>query len=287
MQLIPSLIRLMRPKQWSKNVLLLVAPFAAGQLFASRELVIVAQSFVAFALISSACYIVNDICDIEIDRANEKKKSRPLASGEVSKNQALALSISLVIIGFYVASYLPYNFQFLLLAYFIITNLYSFGLKNQPVIEFSIVAFGFTLRAIAGGFATDLPITKWFLVVTGFGSLVIVLSKRIAEGANSKNSSTRKVIAEYPPNFLELILAISTAITLTSYSLWSFSINQIHPYAQISLIPVTMGIFRYLWLVSKGHGEAPEELILKDLYLIACSFSTAALLFLAVYKSSH
>lgn len=282
---ISSLFALMRPRQWSKNVLLMAAPFGAGDLFTGHEIRQVTKAFIAFSFVSSACYIINDIRDAENDRLNVIKKNRPIASRKVTVNQALILSGLLSLLGFYMATLLPKNFLLVLFAYFIMTNLYSFGLKNQPVIEFVIVAFGFAFRAIAGGSATDVPVTKWFLVVTGFGSLIIVISKRIAEGENSSHTSTRKVLLAYPPGFLNLILAIAASTTLTAYSLWSFSLSQAHPYAQISLIPVTIGLFRYIWLVSYGHGESPEDLLFKDLYLILCGITIAILLLLTFYPS--
>jgi decaprenyl-phosphate phosphoribosyltransferase len=265
--------------------LIFAAPFAAGKLFGSHIFWQASEAFIAFSLVSSSCYIINDICDVEIDKLNEIKKHRPIASGAISKNSAILLSTASLLAGIFIASPLPAHFQWTLLTYFMITNFYSFGLKNQPVVEFMIVAFGFALRAIAGGAATQLPVTKWFLVVAGFGSLVIVVAKRIAESVNPLNTSKRMVLAEYPPNFLNLVLAVAMGVTLSSYSLWAFSLPQKHPYAQISLVPVCLGLFRYIWLVNKGAGEAPEELLLKDFYLLLCALATVGLLFVSVYKA--
>ena len=281
-----ALLRLLRPKQWTKNVLVFAAPFAAGKLFGSHVFLQASQAFIAFSLISSSCYIINDLRDVEIDKLNDIKKHRPLASGELSRTAAMVLFVVLLVLGIDVAASLPVQFQLTLLTYFVLTNLYSFGLKNQPVVEFSVVAFGFALRAIAGGAATNLPVTQWFLVVTGFGSLVIVVSKRLAESANPLHASTRKVLEQYPPNFLNFVLAVATGVTLTAYSLWAFALPEKHPYAQISLVPVCVGVFRYVWLVNKGAGEAPEELLLKDYYLLMCGAIAVVLLFFSVYKPS-
>ena len=280
-----SLFRLMRPKQWSKNLLILGAPFAAGELFHTQHIREVIYAVVTFSMISSACYIINDIQDMQMDQLNDKKRNRPIASGNVLCFEALLLFAVLVILGSIVASYLPRNFQLILAFYFILTNLYSFGLKNEPVVEFFIVAFGFTLRAVAGGVATQLHITKWFLLVTGFGSLVIVVSKRIAESRNTAHVSKRTVIAAYSPEFLNLVLAIAVSSSLIAYCLWSFSLIEEHPYAQFSLIPISVGLFRYLWLVSKGEGEAPEELLFRDIVLVLCGIFTGILLYLSVYGS--
>ncbi len=287
MRVVTNFFRLLRPKQWAKNGLVFAAPFAAGKLFQAHNFWQAACAFGAFSLISSTCYIINDICDVEIDRQNEIKRHRPIASGAISKKNAVILAGLTLVLGIIIATSLPSNFQWTLLIYFVITNIYSFGLKSQPVIEFTIVAFGFTLRAIAGGAATHLPVTQWFLVVTGFGSLVIVVAKRIAETTNPHHASKRKVLQDYPPNFLNLVLAVAAAVTLTSYSLWAFALQEKYPFAQISLLPVCMGLFRYVWLVNKGAGEAPEELLFKDYYLLLCVCATTLLLFLSVYKASN
>jgi len=280
-----SLFRLMRPKQWSKNLLILGAPFAARELFHTQHIREVIYAVVTFSMISSACYIINDIQDMQMDQLNDKKRNRPIASGDVLRFEALLLFVVLVILGWILANYLPKSFQLVLASYFILTNLYSFGLKNLPVVEFFIVAFGFTLRAIAGGAATQLPITKWFLLVTGFGSLVIVISKRIAESRNTTHVSKRPVIAAYSPGFLNLVLAIAVSSSLIAYCLWSFSLVREHPYAQFSLIPICIGLFRYLWLVSRGQGEEPEELLFKDMVLVLCGIFAGILLYLSVYRS--
>jgi len=280
-----SLFKILRPKQWVKNILLLAAPFAAGKIFQGSVLREVTEAFISFSLIASAGYIINDLKDVERDRNNIHKAHRPLASGALSVNAALVELAFCFIVGFLVAFQLSGYYQLALLIYFAMTAAYSFGLKHQPVVEFVIVAFGFTLRAIAGAAATHLPITQWFLVVTGFGSLVIVIAKRIAESTNTSHASMRPVIEQYPPIFLRFVLAVSASVTLTAFSLWAFGISERGPYAQMALIPVCLGLFRYIWMLEKGEGERPEELLLKDVTLLLCSFATVLLLFLAVYRA--
>lgn len=272
-----------RPKQWAKNLLVFAAPVAAGKIFHGNTLINTVLAFLAFCFISSVGYIVNDIRDLEQDRRNPKKSRRPLASGKITKVQALYVLALCVILGGFVSIALTSSFQIVILLYLLTTLSYSFGLKHQPVVELLVVAFGFVLRAIAGGAATNTPISRWFLVVTSFGSLVVVVAKRLAESESLADADVRPVIREYPLSFLRFVLSVSAAVTLTGYSLWAFSLPEARHYGQMSLLPLCLGLFRYVWLVEKGHGEVPEDLLLHDFVLLLSGFATAVLLLLSMY----
>lgn len=273
----------MRPKQWAKNVLVFAAPVAAGKIFHGNTLLHTSLAFLAFCLISSVGYIVNDIQDLERDRKNPKKSKRPLASGRITKAQAVSVLALCTLLGIITASTLTFSFQVVLFLYLVTTLSYSFGLKHQPVVELMVVALGFVFRAIAGGAATGTPISRWFLVVTSFGSLVIVVAKRLAEAESLADVDVRPVIREYPLPFLRFILGVSAAVTLTGYSLWAFSLPESRHFGQMSLLPLCLGLFRYVWLVEKGFGEVPEDLLLHDLVLILSGLSTSVLLLLSMY----
>jgi decaprenyl-phosphate phosphoribosyltransferase len=273
----------MRPKQWVKNVLVFAAPVAAGKILHGNTLMKTILAFVAFCFISSVGYIVNDIRDLERDRGNPTKSKRPLASGKITTTQALFVLAICLLLGIFAASALPFSFQLVLLLYLATTLSYSFGLKHQPVVELMIVALGFVFRAIAGGVATGTPISRWFLVVTSFGSLVVVVAKRLAEAESLANADVRPVIRDYPLSFLRFVLAVSAAVTLTGYSLWAFSLPESRHFGQMSLLPLCLGLFRYVWLVEKGFGEVPEDLLLHDLVLLMSGFATAVLLLMSMY----
>lgn len=273
----------LRPKQWVKNLLVFAAPLAAGGIFHGNTLSRAFIAFLAFSFASSIGYIVNDLKDIERDKRNPKKSKRPLASGSISTAEAMGVLVLCVVLGVLAASTLPLSFQITLLCYMALTMSYSFGLKHQPVVELLIVALGFVMRAIGGAAATKTPISTWFLVVTTFGSLVIVTAKRLAEAESLADADVRPVIREYPLPFLRFVLAVSASVTLTGYSLWAFSLPESKPYAQISLLPVCMGLFRYVWLVEKGEGEIPEDLLLHDVTLVASGIVAGLLLFFSVY----
>ena len=276
-------LQAMRIAQWSKNLLVLVAPFAAGHIFHYRILSQTLYAFLAFSFAASFNYIVNDLRDVERDRTNPKKSKRPIASGRLSSRGAVVLAIACAVAAIVFSSLLPNAFKITLALYIVFTLLYSFGLKHEPIVELLIVSVGFALRAIGGAAATHTPSSRWFLVVATFGPLVIVTAKRIAEMKNQSEITVRPVVALYTREFLQLVLTVASGITLTAYSLWAFSISGSHPYAEISVITVTFGLFRYILAIEKASGEVPEEVMFKDLYFLGSGAVTALLLALSVY----
>lgn len=278
-------LQAMRIQQWSKNLLVLVAPFAAGDVFHYTILSKTLYAFLAFSFAASFNYIINDLRDLERDRTNPKKTHRPIASGRLSHRTALTLAFinSIAALGF--SLLLPGAFQLTLAIYVALTLLYSYGLKHEPIVELLIVSFGFALRAIGGATATRTPSSSWFLVVATFGPLVIVTAKRIAEKKNPSNSTLRPVIEHYTTEFLQLVLTVAIGITLTAYSLWAFSLTGSHPYAEISVITVTFALLRYILAVEKNSGESPEEVMYGDWYFLGAGATTALLLILTVYAN--
>ena len=273
----------MRVQQWSKNLLVLVAPFAAGDVFHSRILSKILFAFLAFSFAASFNYIINDLKDVERDRTNPKKLNRPIASGRLALKAAQILAGLNLIAAVGFTLLLPWAFALTLGIYILLTLAYSYGLKHEPIVELLIVAFGFALRAIGGATATHTPSSSWFLVVATFGPLVIVTAKRIAEKQSQSAISVRPVIAQYTTEFLRLVLTVASGITLTAYSLWAFSLNSTHPFAEFSVITVTFALFRYIWAVEKSSGEAPEEVMYGDWYFLGAGVATALLLVLSVY----
>ena len=278
-------LQAMRIKQWSKNVLVLVAPFAAGHIFRHGTLSKTLYAVAAFSFAASFNYILNDIRDLEIDRDNPRKSARPIAAGLISKNAAYLLAALNAALAIFFTTLLPYEFAITLGIYVLLTLLYTFGLKREPIIEFLIVSFGFALRAIGGATATHTPSSRWFLVVSTFGPLVIVIIKRISEKKNQSEANARVVLQEYSKEFLQLVLTVSSGITLTAYSLWAFSLNNVHPFAEISVITVTFALLRYIWVVEQSDGEVPEDVIFGDWYFLASLAGTALLLVLTVYAN--
>jgi decaprenyl-phosphate phosphoribosyltransferase len=274
--------RAMRAKQWIKNVLVFVAPFAAG-VGISQELVNSGLAFLAFSMASSIGYIVNDINDIELDRNHPEKKRRPFASGEVSTRSGYLLVLSLGLLLPLTLVSLPATFNLILALYLINTFTYSKLLKNIPVLEMFSVAIGFVLRLVGGALVLNLAISEWFLIVGGFGALFVVTSKRIGERRYAENREVRKVVEAYTANFLSSCAAISVAISLTAYCFWAFS-QELNPFwHQMSVIPFVMTLFRFLWLSERESIEAPEDVILGDWPLAVLLLSTMFSLIIAIY----
>lgn len=270
----------LRPRQWLKNVLVFAAPLAAGEILQVDILVPSIIAFVAFCLISSATYIINDLRDRDADREHPIKRLRPIASGELSTTFALVIAAVLAVAALALALSVNVGLLAILLCYFAFTTSYSLFLKLEPVIELVLLAMGFLLRAIAGGIASELPISRWFLIVAGFGSLFMAAGKRYSELTRALKTQEsggaplprRRSLAGYTPSYLRFVWAISAAITITAYCLWAFEVGNAPstaPWAAWSVLPFVMGLLRYGVDIDKGEAEAPEEVVLHDPALLA------------------
>jgi decaprenyl-phosphate phosphoribosyltransferase len=265
----------LRPRQWTKNILVFAAPLGAGRLFEPDILLPSIGAFVAFCLISSATYLINDVRDVEADRAHPKKQHRAIASGRLSVGAAVLTAIVLALAALALSWFIQPALAGVVAAYTVITLLYSLVLKHEPVLELALVAMGFLLRAIAGGAASDLPISQWFLIVAGFGSLFMAAGKRFSEleRARREGESTtpRRSLAGYTPGYLRFVWAVSAAVTITAYCLWAFDVAATpssFPWAQWSVVPFVLAILRYAIDIDRGEAEAPEDAALGDRVLL-------------------
>lgn len=264
----------MRPRQWLKNTLVFAAPLAAGDIFNVDIVVPGILAFVSFCLISSATYIVNDLKDVEADRAHPVKRFRPIAAGELSVGVAVAVAVVLAVASLAIALAVNVGLLVVVLCYVACTISYSLFLKNEPVIELVLIALGFLLRAIAGGVASELPISRWFLIVAGFGSLFMAAGKRYSELVRATETvegddppTMRRSLKGYTHNYLRFVWAISAAVTITAYCLWAFEVGltpSTGPWAACSVVPFVVGLLRYAIDVDKGVAEAPEDVVLHD-----------------------
>lgn len=274
-----ALIAAMRPRQWAKNVLVFAAPLAAGQLFDVDVLLPSIGAFVAFCLISSATYLINDVRDVEVDRNHPKKRARPIAAGHLSVTVALIAAVVLAVAALALSFAISVALGGVVTAYAVFTLAYSMFLKQEPVIELALLAMGFLLRAIAGGAASGLPISEWFLIVAGFGSLFMAAGKRYSEldrfvrdgGTSSDNGNQRKSLDGYTLGYLRFVWGVAAAVTITSYCLWAFDVAQTpssFPWAEWSVLPFVLAILRYGISVDRGGAEAPEDTALGDRVLL-------------------
>jgi len=280
---VAALFVAIRPRQWLKNVLVFAAPLAAGAINELPVLLDTAGAFIAFCLVSSATYLVNDARDVELDRAHPVKRARPLAAGQITIPVALGSALVLALAGLVLAWLIRPELAGVVVAYLICTTAYSLLLKHEPVIELGLLAMGFLLRAIAGGVASELPISQWFLIVAGFGSLFMAAGKRFSELERSSGTSAaqasstqptprRRSLDGYTVGFLRFTWAIAAAVTISAYCLWAFEVGQSpssFPWAAWSIVPFVLAILRYAIVIDRGRAEAPEDAVLGDRVLLA------------------
>ena len=279
-----ALVITFRPRQWLKNLLVAAAPLAAGTLLHPGPAAQTALAFAAFCLASSALYCLNDVCDAASDRHHPRKRLRPVAAGQLSVRAALGCAV--VLAGAALAIAAPNSLRVVIAFYLVLSASYSLGLKRQAVIELAIVASGFLLRAVAGGPATGIPLSQWFLMVAGFGSLFVVAGKRLSETMQMGEdvTLTRPLHAAYRVSYLRMLVGVSVAVTCTAYALWAFEVGADRsgpPWAAISVAPFVIALLRYLQDVDAGTAEEPEQIMLNDHVL-----QVLALLWLASFSLS-
>ena len=266
----------LRPKQWTKN-LLVFAGVLFSQQFDDVNLVLrAAAGFVAFSLLAGAVYLLNDMRDAPGDRLHPRKRLRPIPSGRLAPRFAVIAVIPVLAISAALAWSLGPGFVATLVVYLLMNLAYSLALKTQVLIDVFIIATGFVLRAIAGvellrPVSPDTAISPWLLVCTFFGALFLGVSKRSREltNAGAGASNQRAVLAAYSPELLDRMLTISAASTLMSYALytiWPATVSKFHTEALIVTVPVVAyGVFRYLHLVKVSEtSEDPSQVLLTD-----------------------
>ena len=281
------LVRAVRPRQWVKNVLVLAAPIAAGVIGAPDVLVASAVAFVAFSLAASGVYLINDVRDVEADRAHPVKRNRPIAAGLVPPALAIGVAVVLFIAALAVSLLASTQLLVVVAVYVAIQLAYCLALKNQPVIDICIVASGFMMRAIAGGAASELPLSQWFLLVAAFGSLFMVAGKRYAEIrlAERTGAKIRKSLERYSASYLRFVWTLSATALIMTYGLWAFEIRELSGsiWSVISMVPFVVAVLRYAVDIDGGNAGEPEDIALADRVLQVLAAAWAGSILLAVY----
>jgi len=266
---VPATVRAVRPRQWVKNLLVLAAPLAAGRLLEPAVIKGTALAFVAFCLISAAVYLVNDVRDVAEDRQHPTKRFRPIAAGELKPATALVLATVLGACGLALGFVVSMPLGITMVVYVALQLLYSAYLKHLPVVDLAMVASAFLLRAIAGGVATGIPLSQWFLLVAAFGSFFMVAGKRYSEmKALGGEAGTRRSLTRYSESYLRFAWMMAAVMVLISYSLWAFE-NRGNgalgvPWTAISIAPFTLALLQYALEVDAGTADEPEEVVLND-----------------------
>jgi 4-hydroxybenzoate polyprenyltransferase len=278
-------VQAMRPRQWSKNALVLLAIVFARQLLEPRPLARGLIAFGAFCLTASMVYIINDLADRERDRQHPVKRNRPLASGRLSVAVAVvtaalcglgaaalvALMTTWALVGvhdpFVKWGGSPLLFAGTLATYAGFNIAYSLWLKHQVLWDVFIIAAGFVLRALAGAFAAPVPISTWFYLCATFLALFLALGKRRSELARAQGEAERQraSLGAYTLQLLDQLLVVVVACTLMTYSLYTFQSENASHGMMLTIPFVIFGVFRYLYLIyARGEGERPEELLWRD-----------------------
>ncbi len=278
-----AIVRSLRPKQWAKNALVFAAAGAGGMLLHRDVLARASLTFVAFCLVASAGYLLNDIVDASSDRTHPVRRTRPIAAGIVSPRAGAVVAAVCLVAGFAVAALVGVGVVVSLAVYVCLVASYTFALKGVAVFDIAVVAACFVIRAVAGSVATDVGLSQWFLILVSFGALFIVAGKRYAEfdAFGDRLSEARSPMQEYTAAYLRYVWMLASAVTIAAYCLWAFA--QPHaahhvPWSELSAIPFVLAVLRYGLLLETGRGGAPEDVLLGDASLLGLGLA-----WLAVY----
>lgn len=267
--------RLLRPKQWAKNLFLFIPLFFAGRFFEYDKIAHVFLGFLAFSFLASSIYIINDYRDIEDDKKHPEKKFRPLAAGTVNKTAALVISALLLIGGVILGYTLDESgkFLFVLGIYYFLNLSYSLGLKNISILDILILSAGFVLRVKAGSILADVGLTQWLTIMTFLLALFMAIAKRRDDVVLkiSTGMEMRKAVKGYTLDFLNTMLALFSAILIVSYINYTVSAVSYDKFGHrlyYTALFVIAGIMRYLQItfVSNKAGS-PTDILYKDRFI--------------------
>lgn len=281
------LVSALRPRQWIKNAVVLAAPVFSGQLTEPDVLGRGLLTVVLFSMASSGVYLLNDVADVLADRAHPVKRHRPIAAGHLAAGTAVTTSLVLVLAACTLGTLVSWQLGAVLAAYCLINLAYSWALKDEPVIDIAVIALGFVLRAVAGGVASGIDLSQWFLLIATFGALYMAAGKRYAEVqlVGEGRAETRPSLARYSTSYLRFVWSTAAALLIMSYSLWAFENSTADgvPWTELSMVPFILAVLRYGVDVDAGTAGEPEEIALKDGMLQAVAATWLLLVVLALY----
>lgn len=277
-------LRACRPRQWLKNVVVVLAPAAAGALTRPVAVAEITGALVAFCLLSSATYLVNDVCDCASDRLHPRKRFRPIAAGELSSESALRIAALLAVGGVGLALAVRPVLGVVAVCYLAVTLSYALVWREVTVADIVMVAAGFLVRAAAGGVAAGVRLSGSFLIVTSACALFLVVGKRYAEvRERGPRAGTRRPLRRYSARVLRRVLGAAAALGCLAYAQWAVTRPELGPWLELSVIPFALWLGRYATMIGAGAGEAPEELIMRDPALLALATSWTILFITGLY----
>lgn len=294
--MILALVQALRPKQWTKNLLVFAGVVFAQKLGEPALVLRAAAGFLAFSLLAGTVYMLNDLRDLEADRLHPRKKKRPLASGRLPVKAAWVALVPLVLVVGALSWWLGTGFCLVAGVYLVINLFYSFWLKHHVLIDVFVIASGFVLRAIAGvevllPLAPDTALSPWLLMCTFFGALFLAMAKRRREIENAGEMATnqREVLQHYSAPLLDGLLLVTAATTLMCYALytiWPATVAKFRTEALLYTVPiVAYGIFRYLYLTRASEkSEDPSQVLLTDRPMAVTVLLYLAIVVLVLYR---
>lgn len=271
---IKNILWLIRPHQYIKNIFILLPLFFGLKITDTFLLINSIIAFIAFSFTASAIYILNDYQDIKEDKLHPKKKHRPLASGSISKTQAIFIMLTFAIAGFGLMATLSWQATAILTAYVIMNIAYSFYLKHVAILDITIIAIGFVLRLFVGSAVTGIQLSMWIVTMTFLLALFMALAKRRDDVLIYLNTGKkmRKVIDGYNLQFLDTAMSIMASVVIVAYTIYTTSpevVERIHSsYLYLTSLFVILGIMRYLQIAFvKKDSASPTKIVLKDRFL--------------------
>ncbi|OON74400.1 decaprenyl-phosphate phosphoribosyltransferase [Streptomyces tsukubensis] len=297
--LVVGVLRTARPRQWIKNVLVVAAPAAAGELLSRHAAVGLTIVFVLFTTAASAVYLINDARDAEADRAHPEKCHRPVAAGQVPVALAYTVGGTLAVLAPLAAYLFCTPMTAVLLAGYVVMQLaYCVSLKHVLVVDLVVVTTGFLMRAMIGGVALDIPLSRWFLITAGFGSLFMVSAKRyseavmVASAEPEEAGATRALLSQYTVGYLRFVWQLAAGVAVLAYCLWALEggatpgaggdSGGLLAWRQLSMVPFILAVLRYAVFADRAAAGAPEDVLLKDRALALIGLAWVVLFGLAV-----
>lgn len=279
-------IKLGRPKEWIKNVFVFAGLLFSGKFSHGNDVFEAVVTFVAFCLISSAGYYVNDLLDVELDRKHPKKRFRPLAAGEISERTAMTIAPVLALIAIGVAFTVNWQVGLMVVGYGIAQVAYSLGLKQIVIIDVMTLAGLFILRVAAGASAVEAHASEWLLLCTGMLAAFLGFTKRRQEAVSElhEGTTTRPVLEHYSLPFLDQMVSMVTTGTVISYAIYTVNSPIIGNQMMLTIPPAVYGIFRYLYLIyDRNDDRSMSGIIAGDRGIQAAGAAFAIIAFLLLY----
>ncbi len=275
MSLIQDIAQSMRPRQWTKNLLVFAAILFAGKAGDMEAVRQVVAGFAAFCLLSGAVYLLNDSLDADRDRLHPQKCNRPIAAGRIPVYEGLLLAVFFGLFGLTVSYFITYGFFITSVLYLLLTTAYTLWLKHVVILDVLAVSLGYVLRAVAGAEAISVEISPWLVICTLLLTLFLAMAKRRSEIVEFEEDAVnhREALREYSPQLLDQMIAVVTASTVVTYCLYTVDTRTLQVVGTQNLVytvPLVLyGIFRYLYLMhQKKLGGQPDQLLLTDAPLL-------------------